>query len=39
MGDDYTEGGWFKGGVKRAVDEWAADRDLRITDRQFVVKV
>jgi hypothetical protein len=38
-GDDYAEGGWWEGGVKRAVDELAASgraRLVTIRDRQFV---
>lgn len=29
-GDDYTEGGWWEGGVKRAVDERALDDSVRL---------
>ena len=38
-GDDYAEGGWWEGGVKRAVDELAASgraRLIKIRNRQFV---
>ena len=38
-GDDYAEGGWWDGGVKRAVDELAASgraRLVTIRERQFV---
>jgi hypothetical protein len=38
-GDDYRDGGWWDSGVKRAVDELAADGRLRlalIQDGQFV---
>jgi hypothetical protein len=38
-GDDYTEGGWWGGGVKRAVDELAESglaRLVLVQDRQFV---
>jgi hypothetical protein len=40
-GDDYGEGGWWQGGVKRAVDEFAAERSaelLEIRSRQFVFR-
>jgi hypothetical protein len=38
-GDDYTEGGWWKGGVKRAVDELTASRAVRLLElrnNQFI---
>nr|MDJ0636632.1 class I SAM-dependent methyltransferase [Xenococcaceae cyanobacterium MO_188.B29] len=38
-GDDYIEGGWWKGGVKKAVDEYARaipEHLIEIRDRQFV---
>lgn len=38
-GDDYTEGGWWAGGVKRAVDEFAenpAVRLLKLRNGQFI---
>jgi hypothetical protein len=38
-GDDYAEGGWWQGGVKRAVDELAASGTARlvlIRNGQFV---
>ena len=38
-GDDYTEGGWWEGGVKKAVDELAenpAVQLLELRDSQFV---
>ncbi len=38
-GDDYTEGGWWEGGVKKAVDEFAGSRAVRlleVRDNQFV---
>lgn len=38
-GDDYTEGGWWDGGVKRAVDELAAAGSARLAlvrNGQFV---
>jgi len=31
--DDYVGGQWFEGGVKRAVDEVAAERNLPVTVR------
>lgn len=40
-GDDYAEGGWWDGGVKRAVDELArypAGPRLKIFGRQFVLR-
>lgn len=40
-GDDYTAGGWWQGGVKRAVDEfgWRPGVDLEwISGRQFVFR-
>lgn len=40
-GDDYTEGGWWAGGVKRAVDELTgspAVRLLRLRDGQFIFR-
>lgn len=39
-GDDYTAGGWWKGGVKRAVDEFVKEknlRDVRILGNQFLI--
>ena len=38
-GDDYIEGGWWKGGVKKAVDEYAKaipEHLIEIRDRQFI---
>jgi hypothetical protein len=38
-GDDYREGGWWDGGVKRAVDELTGDPSLRLVilqNGQFV---
>lgn len=38
-GDDYTEGGWWEGGVKKAVDEFAAMQAaqlLELRDSQFI---
>ena len=29
-GDDYHGEGWWEGGVKRAADEWATERGLRL---------
>ena len=40
-GDDYTAGGWWKGGVKKAVDEFAAAESAQlvgIRDGQFVFR-
>lgn len=40
-GDDYADGGMFKGGVKRAVDEALASGELELImqrDRQFVLR-
>lgn len=39
-GDDYVEGRWWKGGVKKAVDEFAAriDRQPTILGKQFILK-
>lgn len=41
-GDDYGEGGWWEGGVKRAVDEFVATRDdvelVCIKKCQFILK-
>jgi hypothetical protein len=37
-GDDYTEGGWWKGGVKKAVDEFVNKglvKLIRIQNQQF----
>ena len=38
-GDDYAEGGWWEGGVKRAVDEFAGTapvRQVEIRNGQYV---
>ena len=38
-GDDYTEGGWWEGGVKRAVDEFEGNKAvqlLELRDSQFI---
>jgi hypothetical protein len=40
-GDDYAEGGWWEGGVKRAVDEFAtrpAVQLIELRDRQYVFR-
>ena len=42
VGDDYQSGGWWEGGVKRAVDEWAERTkldDVRILGSQFVARL
>ncbi|NJN21723.1 MAG: class I SAM-dependent methyltransferase [Leptolyngbya sp. RL_3_1] len=31
-GDDYTEGHWWKGGVKKAVDECAANQSVQLVE-------
>jgi hypothetical protein len=41
IGDDYTEGGWWEGGVKKAVDEFAKNQTvhlLEIRNGQFVFR-
>ena len=40
-GDDYRDGGGWDGGVKRAVDEFAAQRHLepRFIGRQFILRM
>lgn len=40
-GDDYHDKGWWEGGVKRAVDEWAARRGVTATiyGTQFLVRL
>jgi hypothetical protein len=38
-GDDYTDGGWWKGGVKKAVDEFRKNQAVRLIEtrnRQFI---
>lgn len=40
-GDDYTEAGWWEGGVKKAVDEFADGRAVRLIElrnQQFVFR-
>lgn len=40
-GDDYTEGGWWKGGVKKAVDEFANNESVQLIElrnEQFVFR-
>jgi predicted O-methyltransferase YrrM len=40
-GDDYTDGGWWKGGVKKAVDEFARKKAVslaEIRNRQFIFR-
>ena len=40
-GDDYTEGGWWQGGVKKAVDEFISKGVVRVIwlrDGQFLLK-
>lgn len=40
-GDDYREGGWWKGGVKRAVNEFIKeypDKRIKIVGDQYVIK-
>ena len=40
-GDDYTRGGWWDGGVKRAVDEFWRARGLQpaqIRNQQFILR-
>jgi hypothetical protein len=40
-GDDYTEGGWWEGGVKRAVDEFVSSEGVtvrEIRNGQFVLE-
>ena len=39
-GDDYTSVGWWKGGVKQAVDEFARDKKIstvKIIGDQFLL--
>jgi hypothetical protein len=37
-GDDYGQRGWWDGGVTRAVDEFAADMELKVIRRQFLLR-
>lgn len=40
-GDDYTDGGWWEGGVKKAVDEFSknqATKLVEIRNRQFIFR-
>lgn len=40
-GDDYTDGGWWQGGVKKAVDEYAANMPgalIELKNNQFVFR-
>ena len=40
-GDDYVDGGWWQGDVKKAVDEFVRERSLAvlaIRNRQFVLR-
>ena len=40
-GDDYTTGGWWKGGVKKAVDEYIVnhpEKEIKIMGSQFIIK-
>jgi ubiquinone/menaquinone biosynthesis C-methylase UbiE len=40
-GDDYEEGGWWKGGVKKAVDEFlqkGTAKKIKIKNKQFILK-
>ena len=40
-GDDYTDGGWWKGDVKKAVDEFIRERSvelLAIRNKQFALR-
>ncbi|MDM8561954.1 class I SAM-dependent methyltransferase [Candidatus Marithioploca araucensis] len=40
-GDDYTEGGWWKGGVKKAVDEMIETQNVKLVEirnSQFILK-
>lgn len=41
IGDDYFEGGWWQGGVKKAVDEFLTNKKvelIKIDKRQYVLK-
>jgi hypothetical protein len=40
-GDDYTEGGWWKGGVKKAVGEFLQNGAIQLVslrNRQFILQ-
>jgi len=40
-GDDYTDGGWWEGGVKRAVDEFAKNYSVHVVairNEQFIFR-
>jgi hypothetical protein len=40
-GDDYTDGGWWEGGVKKAVDEFAERPTVRLLEtrnQQFIFR-
>jgi len=40
-GDDYEEGGWWKGGVKKAVDEFLQKgtvKQIKIKNKQFILE-
>jgi hypothetical protein len=40
-GDDYAEGGWWQGGVKKAVDEFVAEGQaefVQTRDRQYILR-
>ncbi len=40
-GDDYTEEGWWKGGVKKAVDEMIETQNVKLVEirnGQFILK-
>jgi hypothetical protein len=40
-GDDYTEGRWWKGGVKKAVDEFCSRKNCKLTTigKQFILEL
>jgi predicted O-methyltransferase YrrM len=37
-GDDYGQHGWWRDGVTRAVDEFAAGMELKVIRRQFLLR-
>jgi hypothetical protein len=40
-GDDYAEGGWWQGGVKKAVDEFVSQGHgtlIQIHQKQYIVQ-